>query len=227
MLEPALYIVPTPIGNLEDITQRAIKVLSEVNVIACEDTRHTGNLLKMLNIAYDKLLSYHEHNEAQRAEEIVGLIRVGKSVALVCDAGMPLISDPGYRAVRQTASAGLKIIPLPGANAILPALVASGLPVHAFSFLGFMPQKKGRKAFLMQINDLPHTCIFYESTHRIDKLLEEIKTIFEPTRKVVIAKEISKFHENFIRTTAGTAAEDLKKTSENRGEFVILIEGNR
>lgn len=227
MLDPALYIVPTPIGNLEDITQRAIKILSEADIIACEDTRHTGNLLKLLNVRYNKLLSYHEHNETERAEEIVVFIKSGKSVALVSDAGTPLISDPGYRVVTQAVSTGIKIIPLPGANAILPALVASGLPVHTFTFLGFIPQKKGRKTFLEQIEKSNHTCIFYESTHRIDRLLEEIKTIFELSRKVVIAKEISKFHENFIRTTVGTASEDMKKVSDNRGEFVILFEGKK
>jgi len=225
MLEPALYIVPTPIGNLEDITQRALKVLSKVDFIACEDTRHTGNLLKKLDIIYNKLLSYHEHNELKRADEIVELLKSGKSVALVSDAGMPLISDPGYRVVNQAISAGIKVIPLPGTNSVLPALVASGLAVHSFTFLGFIPQKKGRKTFLEQVEKSSHTCIFFESTHRLEKLLEEIKSIFQPQRKMVIAKEISKIHENFIRTTVYEASEDFKKNSENRGEFVILFEG--
>ncbi|MCO5252281.1 MAG: 16S rRNA (cytidine(1402)-2'-O)-methyltransferase [Candidatus Kapabacteria bacterium] len=225
MFETALYIVPTPIGNLDDITIRAVKTLESVDFIACEDTRHTGILLKLLNISGKKLISYHDHNEIQKAEEVAKIISEGKSVALVSDAGTPLISDPGYRLVQKAIESGCKIVSLPGATAFVPAIAASGLAVHGFSFFGFIPQKKGRKTFLENMKNSLLTSVFYESPHRLPRLLKEIKEIFDDDRKIVIAKEISKIHETYVRTTTQKALEDFENLSEFKGEFVILIDG--
>lgn len=225
MFESALYIVPTPIGNLDDITLRAVKILEFVDFIACEDTRHTGILLKLLGISSKKLISYHDHNEILKAEEIASIITSGKSVAIVSDAGTPLISDPGYRLVAKVIETGCKIVSLPGPTAFVPAIAASGLPVHGFTFLGFIPQKKGRKTFLENIKQSALTSIFYESPHRLPRLLKEIKEIIDDDRKMVIAKEISKIHETYVRTTTLNALVDFENLSAFRGEFVILIEG--
>jgi len=221
-LEPALYLVPTPIGNLEDITLRALRILRNVDFIACEDTRNASKLLKLLDVNDYKLISYHNFNEASRAEEIILKIISGSSVALISDAGTPCISDPGYRLVAEAIKQDVKIVSLPGANAILPALIASGMPVHSFKFLGFPPQKKGRSTFIKEALGSPDTVICYESTHKIAKFVEEINAI-APERKICIAKEISKLHERYIRGNASDVLAILKDKNLSKGEFVVLI----
>lgn len=218
-----LYIVPTPIGNFDDITIRAIKVLSEVDIIACEDTRHSGILLKQLSIAPRKLISYHEHNEKFRSTEIIKEILSGKKIALITDAGSPLISDPGFTLVNEAIVNNIKIIPLPGATAFIPALSGSGFNCDKFTFLGFPPQKKGRTTFLKQLENIPHTTVLYESSHRILKLLDELNEMFQNRLQICIAREISKMHEEFIRGTALQCKEVLIKNNSVKGEFVVLI----
>jgi len=219
-----LHIVPTPIGNLDDITIRAVKVLSDVDIIACEDTRHTGNLLKSLSIIPKKLISYHEHNEKQRANEIIQEIKSGNSVALVTDAGTPLISDPGFPLIKLAVENDVKIISLPGATAFVPALSSSGFPTNSFVFLGFPPQKKGRATFLKKLDSINETIILYESTHRIIKLLDELINLFGESRQICIAREISKIHEEYIRGSALQCKEYLLKNNKVKGEFVVVID---
>ncbi len=222
-----LFIVPTPIGNLDDITIRAIKVLSEVDIIACEDTRHTGILLKNLSVIPKKLSSYHEHNEKNKALELIQEIKSGKSIALVSDAGTPLISDPGFPLIRLAVEHNIEIIALPGATAFVPALSASGFSTNSFIFLGFPPQKKGRQTFLKQLGKMEHTTILYESSHRIIKLLDELNEIFGDTKQICIAREISKIHEEYIRGSAINCKEQLLKKQSVKGEFVVLIEDKK
>lgn len=224
-IEPALYLVPTPIGNLDDITLRAVKVLRAVDIIASEDTRRTGMLLKLLKIQSKKTESYHDHNEEDKAKYLVKLISEGKSIALVSDAGSPAISDPGYRIVKEAALQGIKIIPLPGATAFVPALTASGLHVNAFTFLGFPPQKKGRKTFLSQIPDMKHTVIMYESPHRIEKLVDELIEICGEDRQVCVAREISKIYEEFVRGSLKECKDILNAKNSQKGEFVLVLQG--
>lgn len=222
-LEAALYVVPTPVGNLEDITLRAINVLREADIIACEDTRRTGMLLKHFNITPKKLESYHNHNEQTKAEFLSDKILGGASVALVSDAGTPAISDPGYRIVNAAIEKEIKIIALPGATALIPALAASGLAVNEFSFMGFPPQKKGRKTFIEMAMQQPRTTILYESPFRILKLLKEIDN-HSSKRKVCLAREISKIYEEYIRGTAAECIELLSRRQNIKGEFVVVIE---
>lgn len=222
-LEAALYLVPTPIGNLDDITLRAMKVLSAANIIACEDTRTTQSLLKKLEIRYEKLLSYHEYNERERAAELVQAMLAGKSVAIVSDAGTPAISDPGYRIINEAINNEIKIIPLPGANAMLPALLGSGFATNEFLFLGFPPQKKGRQTFLTNAAKMPQTLIIYESTHRIGKLIKEIVEHFGGDTQICIARELSKIYEEFIRGTAEEVLAIFEQRKEFKGEIVVLI----
>jgi len=222
-LEPALYIVPTPIGNLEDITLRALKILASADVIACEDTRHSGNLLKQYNITYKKLESYHEHNEIEKAKYLVQMIQNGKSVAVITDAGTPGISDPAYRIVCEAAAKDIKIISLPGPSAMITALVASGLPTDKFIFYGFPPQKKGRKTFLQKVLSLDSTVILYESPYRIIKLLEEIIASGFGESRICIAREISKIHEEYIRGTVTECYEICKEHKNLKGEFVVML----
>ncbi|ROL61444.1 16S rRNA (cytidine(1402)-2'-O)-methyltransferase [Bacteroidetes/Chlorobi group bacterium ChocPot_Mid] len=218
-----LFIVPTPIGNFEDITIRAIKVLSEADIIACEDTRHSGILLKHLSIIPRRLLSYHEHNEKSRSIEIIQEILLGKKVALITDAGSPLISDPGLTLVGEAIVNNIKIIALPGATAIIPALSGSGFNCDKFTFLGFPPQKKGRATFLKELENISHTTILYESSHRILKLLDELNEMYNDSFRICIAREISKIHEEYIRGTALQCKENLIKNNSVKGEFVVLI----
>ncbi len=220
-IENALYIIPTPIGNLEDITQRAATILGKADIIACEDTRTTGKLLKLLDISHNKMTSLHQHNEAAKANFIVEEIKNGKSVALASDAGTPGISDPGYRVITAAIEAGVKIVPLPGATAFVPALVASGFPNHHFTFFGFPPQKKGRKTFFAMVCSHPFTSILYESPHKLLKSLETIKDTI-PNRKLCIAREISKAFEEFV---IGTAEECIEvfTNKQPKGEFVIVV----
>ncbi len=223
MLEIALYIVPVPIGNLDDITIRAIKILQEVEVLACEDTRSTSKLLNLLGIKAKRLLSYHNYNEKNSAQGIVNLVEAGKTVALVCDAGYPGISDPAYRVVRECTSRNVKIIALPGPSSILPALVASGLGTDSFVFLGFPPQKKSRNTFIENAMNQKTTVVLFESSHRIEKLISRINEI-DPERNLCLAKEISKLNEQYFRGNAITILECLKEKNAKKGEFTLIID---
>ncbi len=217
-----LYVVATPIGNLEDITLRAIRILKEVALIACEDTRHTRHLLDHFGIQ-KPTVSYHEHNEQSRAGEIVQQLESGDSVALVSDAGTPLISDPGYRVVAAAIAAGITVVPIPGANAAITALSAAGLPTDAFRFCGFLPPKTTqRRKLLEELNPESATLIFYEAPHRILESLNDIAQILGP-RDTVIARELTKLHEEFLRGPAADLAKILEARSSIRGEITILI----
>jgi 16S rRNA (cytidine1402-2'-O)-methyltransferase len=218
-----LWLVPTPIGNLEDMTLRAVKSLREADVIVCEDTRTAGPLLKRYDVPRKPLLSYHEHNERERAAEIVQRVRSGQKVALISDAGMPGISDPGYRAVRACAEAGLPVSALPGASAGVTAVAASGLPTDRILFAGFLPQKKGRATTLAGLLSIQATIVMYESPHRLVALLEEICTEAGPDRPVVVAREISKRFEEYIRGTAQQVHDVCSQRGSIKGECVVMI----
>ena len=205
-LAPGLYLVGTPIGNLEDITLRAIRVLRQADIIACEDTRQTQKLLNHFGIE-TRATSYHEHNEASRAAELVEKLAQGERVAVVSDAGMPGISDPGFRLVALAIERGFAVFPVPGPAAFLAALVASGLPTDSFSFRGFLPAKSGaRRRELEKIVESLSTKIFYEAPHRIRETLEDVVEVLGPLRPVVVARELTKIHEEFLRGTAGEVA---------------------
>src|ERR1700678_2278814 len=220
---PALYLVATPIGNLEDITLRALRVLKEVNVIACEDTRQTQKLLNHYAIT-TRTTSYHEHNEMTRAAELVKEMQEGASVALVTDAGMTGISDPGYRLISLAIRHHVPVVPIPGASAFLAALVASGLPTDSFRFSGFLPAKHGeRRAALEAIRDSPRTQVFYEAPHRILEALADICEVLGRTRHVVIAREVTKLHEEFLRGRASEVLDALKSRAAIKGEITLLI----
>ncbi|MBL4237414.1 16S rRNA (cytidine(1402)-2'-O)-methyltransferase [Vibrio fluvialis] len=225
---PTLYIVPTPIGNLGDITQRALDVLSSVDVIAAEDTRHSGRLLAHFNIQ-TKTFALHDHNEQQKAQVLVEKLLAGQSIALVSDAGTPLISDPGYHLVTQCRQAGVKVVPLPGACAVITALSASGLPSDRFSFEGFLPAKsKGRKDKFMEIAKAERTCIFYESPHRITESLQDMLEVLGPEREVVLARELTKTFETIQGMPLGELIEWIEADdNRKRGEMVLLIHGYR
>jgi 16S rRNA (cytidine1402-2'-O)-methyltransferase len=225
-LQTGLYIVPTPIGNLEDVSRRAAYVLARADIVACEDTRHTGKLLKYLGIRAKRLVSYHEHNEKSRSQNLTEEIIAGNSVALASDAGMPGISDPGYRLVQACIEREIKITPLPGPTAFVPALIASGLPFDKFTFLGFPPQKKGRRKFLNQAAENTVTTVFYESPYRVLKLMQGLAECC-PGRRSCVAREISKIHEEFIRGSVIEIAEELKSRESIKGEFVVIIEGRK
>jgi 16S rRNA (cytidine1402-2'-O)-methyltransferase len=221
-LEPGtLYLVATPIGNLEDITWRALRVLRECDVVAAEDTRHTGQLLKRFDIA-KPLLSYFQFNEARRSEEILERLRRGEKVALVTDAGSPGISDPGERVVKAAIAAGLRVEPVPGPSALVAALTASGLSTEEFHFVGFLPHKSGqRRKKLEVLATLPGTLVLYESPYRVEKLLVELREIM-PGRTLVLARELTKKFEEFMR---GDPAELLARVQERgaKGEFVVMV----
>ena len=220
---PALYLVATPIGNLEDITLRALRVLKEVDVIACEDTRQTQKLLNHYGIT-TRTVSYHEHNEMTRAAELVKDLQEGTSVALVTDAGMPGISDPGFRLISLAIRHHLPVVPIPGASAFLAALVASGLPTDSFRFSGFLPAKSGeRRAALEAIKASPRTQVFYEAPHRIVEALLDLVEVLGDARHVVIAREVTKLHEEFLRGRAGEVLETLKSRDGVKGEITLLI----
>jgi 16S rRNA (cytidine1402-2'-O)-methyltransferase len=220
---PALYLVGTPIGNLEDITLRALRVLREVDLIACEDTRQTQKLLHHYAIA-TRTTSYHEHNEMTRSAELVNEMQEGASVALVTDAGMPGISDPGYRLIALAIRHRLPVVPIPGAAAFLAALVASGLPTDSFRFSGFLPAKRGeRRAALEAIRNSPRTQVFYETPHRIVEALEDVCEVLGAARLVVIAREVTKLHEEFLRGPASELLENLKSREAVKGEITLLI----
>jgi 16S rRNA (cytidine1402-2'-O)-methyltransferase len=219
----ALYLVATPIGNLEDITLRALRVLKDVNVIACEDTRQTQKLLNHYAIA-TRTTSYHEHNEATRSAELVKQMQEGASVALVTDAGMPGISDPGYRLIALAIRHRIPVVPVPGASAFLAALVASGLPTDSFRFSGFLPSKRGeRRAALEAVNNSPRTQAFYEAPHRVIEALEDVVEVLGPQRSVVVAREVTKLHEEFLRGQASEVLKSLKAREQVKGEITLLI----
>jgi 16S rRNA (cytidine1402-2'-O)-methyltransferase len=214
--------VATPIGNLEDITLRALRILKEADLIACEDTRQTRKLLDHYGIS-KRTVSYHEHNEAERARELAQEMEHGASVALVSDAGMPGISDPGYRVVSLAAERGIAVVPVPGASAFVAALAASGLPTDSFRFGGFLPAKRGaRRDALVAIRESANTEIFYEAPHRLLEALEDIVQVLGPNRPVVVAREVTKLHEEFLRGPAGRLLEELRDRPI-KGECTLLI----
>jgi 16S rRNA (cytidine1402-2'-O)-methyltransferase len=217
-----LYVVATPIGNLEDITYRAVRVLGEADLIACEDTRQTRKLLDHYGIR-KPTISYHEHNEAERSVELGERLRVGEVIALVSDAGVPLVSDPGYRLVRVALELGIEVQPVPGPSAALAALSASGLPTDAFHFGGFLPSKAGARARVLQeLAAETATLVFYEAPHRILEALEAIEQVLGP-RPVAVARELTKIHEEFVRGTATEVRAQLAARDSIKGEITVLI----
>lgn len=218
----ALYVVATPIGNLEDITLRALRVLREADLIACEDTRHTRKLLDHYSIARP-VLSYHEHNEQERARELVEKLKQGLSVAQVSDAGMPSIADPGYRVIKLAIEHGIPVRPVPGPSAVITALAGSGLPTDSFEFLGFLPARSGqRRTSLERLRSAAATVVLYEAPHRIRETLADIVEVLGPERPVVIARELTKVHEEFRRGTAGELRQRIGD-HELKGEITLLI----
>lgn len=223
-----LYVVPTPIGNLDDMTIRAVNILKEVDVIACEDTRQTSKLINHFNIEAS-LISYHEHNKFERENQLLDLLKQGKSIALVSDAGMPIISDPGAELVRRVREEGFDVIVLPGANAALTALVGSGLAGGSFTFYGFLPRKKSEIIQVLKaLSEQEHTLIFYESPHRVKKTLQTMQEVYASDRKVVLARELTKKFEEYITGTIDELMVLIESEQlELRGEFVIVVEGRK
>jgi len=222
-MQGKLFIVPTPIGNLEDLTLRALRILKEVEYIACEDTRHTQKLLSHYEIHGKKLISFHSHSGMMKTEKIVEILQSGNDVALVSDAGTPGISDPGAVLVSAVLVQEIPVIALPGPTALIPALSASGLPTDHFEFFGFLPHKKGRQTLIKKLAQTSHTAILYESTHRIEKFLTEAQE-FLPKKQIVLARELTKVYEEFLRGTAQELFNILQKFPEKKkGEFVVLI----
>jgi 16S rRNA (cytidine1402-2'-O)-methyltransferase len=220
---PSLYLVATPIGNLEDITLRALRVLKEVDLIACEDTRQTLKLLSHYGIQ-TRLVSYHEHNEMTKASELVVDLEGGAKIALVTDAGMPGISDPGFRLIALAVRHHVPVVPIPGASAFLAALVASGLPTDSFRFSGFLPAKSGqRRKLLESVRESPRTQVFYEAPHRLLETLADVSEILGDARHVVVAREVTKIHEEFLRGRAQEILEQLKARGDVKGEITLLI----
>ncbi|HHW09951.1 MAG TPA: 16S rRNA (cytidine(1402)-2'-O)-methyltransferase [Firmicutes bacterium] len=222
-LSGILYICGTPIGNLDDITHRVEKTLAQVDMVAAEDTRRTGLLLKHLGL-HKPMLSYHEFNEAERTEKLLRLLQEGRSIALVADAGMPLISDPGYRLISRAVAAGISVVPVPGPTAVTTALVASGLPAFRYTFEGFLPVgKKQRTARLTQLASETRTMVFYEAPHRILRTLEDLLQALGE-REAVLARELTKLHEEFIRGTISSLIARCRR-EELKGEIVLLVAG--
>jgi 16S rRNA (cytidine1402-2'-O)-methyltransferase len=222
-LAPGLYVVATPIGNLEDITLRALSVLKEADLIACEDTRQTQKLLNHYSII-TPTVSYHEHNEMTRSAELVIQLEQGARVALVADAGVPGISDPGFRLISNAIRHGVAVVPIPGVSAFLAALAASGLPTDSFRFHGFLPPKHGeRKAALEKIQGSTATHAFYEAPHRIKEAIEDAVEVLGAARPIVIAREVTKLHEEFLRGPAGEVLDQLKVRGEIKGEITLLV----
>ncbi len=223
ILPPGLYLVATPIGNLEDITLRAVRVLKEADLIACEDTRQTQKLLNHYGIT-TRTSSYHEHNEMTRSAELVLDLEGGARVALVTDAGMPGISDPGFRLISLAIRHHIPVVPIPGPSAFLAALAASGLPTDSFRFNGFLPPKSGqRRQTLESIRGSQRTQVFYEAPHRVKEAVADVVEILGAERQLVIAREITKIHEEFLRGRAGEVLETLNARGEIKGEITLLI----
>ena len=217
-----LYICPTPIGNLEDITYRTLKVLNEVDLIAAEDTRHTLKLLNHLEIS-KPLISYHRHNEEIRTEELIKELKTGKNIGLVSDAGTPGICDPGEEIIKKCIEESIKVVPIPGACAMINALITSGISTKEFIFLGFLPlNKKSRKEKLEEIKNANKTIILYEAPHKLKNTLNDLSDILQ-SREVVLARELTKIHEEYIR---GTVKELMEKTDNLKGEMILIIEKN-
>jgi 16S rRNA (cytidine1402-2'-O)-methyltransferase len=230
-LAPGLYLVATPIGNLGDITLRALDVLRRADRIACEDTRQTQKLLNHFQIS-TPTVSCHQHNERQRALELIEALRKGARIALVSDAGMPGISDPGSWLASEAIAAGVAVIPIPGANAGLSALIASGLPTNEFQFLGFLPEKAGARRTRLEIlaseaTEASRTLIFYEAPHRILETLSDLEAVWGAKLRVVVARELTKLHEEFLRGTVGEVRQNLASRDRVRGEICLLVEALR
>ncbi len=228
MEKSALYIVATPIGNLADMSQRAIETLKSVNVIAAEDTRHSIKLLQHFGIS-TPLIAYHDHSNQQQVDRIIDKLKSGEAIALISDAGTPLISDPGYRLVSQVRAMGIKVVTVPGSCAVIAALSASGLPSDRFSFQGFPPPKKGaRQKFYEQFCKNSETTIFYESPHRIVDSLEDLVEIMGEERELVFARELTKTYETFITGTLSSVLQTVKSDrNQQKGEMVIMLRGYR
>src|ERR1700693_4060645 len=222
-LAPGLYLVATPIGNLEDITLRALHVLKQADLVACEDPRQTQKLLTHYGLP-TRTISYHEHNEMTRAAELVVELEQGARIALVTDAGMPGISDPGYRLISLAIRHRVPVVPIPGASAFLAALVASGMPTDSFRFSGFLPAKRGeRRVALEAIKTSPRTQVFYEAPHRLVEAVEDVVEVLGAGRHVVIAREVTKLHEEFLRGRSSEVLENLKARAAVKGEITLLI----
>jgi len=226
-LDVALYVVATPIGNLRDITLRALDVLTSADVVAAEDTRNTAHLLTHFGISAQRLLAIHQHNERGAAEKVIALLSEGKSLALVTDAGTPAVSDPGAILVEEVLRAGFRVIPIPGSSAVIAALSAGGLSSPHFLFYGFLPNKSAaRRSVLQDLADHPYTLVFYEAPHRILESVEDLLTVFGAEREIVLAREITKLFENIHRCKLGDAMTWLHSDANNqRGEFVLLLSG--
>ncbi|ROL56561.1 16S rRNA (cytidine(1402)-2'-O)-methyltransferase [Bacteroidetes/Chlorobi group bacterium Naka2016] len=223
-----LFIVPTPIGNLKDITLRALDVLKDVDIIATEDTRTCGKLLKLLGLPRKELVSYYDSVETEKSALVLSKLNEGLDVALVSEAGTPLISDPGYKLVRACIEGGFEVIPLPGATAFVPALVGSGLPPNEFKFFGFPPKKKGYKKFLENVVEETSTAIVYVSSHKIKKFINDLSELVVPERRICICREITKFNEQFVRGNISEIVTFVNSSSANlKGEFVVVLEGKR
>ncbi len=218
-----LYIIPTPVGNMEDITLRALRILKEADLVLAEDTRTSGNLLRHYEIS-NHLMAHHKFNEHGTTQGIIERLKAGQNIALISDAGTPGISDPGFFLAREAARNDIEVVTLPGATACIPAIVSSGLPCDRFCFEGFLPQKKGRQTRLEGLKDETRTMIFYESPYRLLKTLKQFADVFGPDRQVSVAREISKIHEEHVR---GALDEVIRhfETTEPRGEIVIVLAG--
>jgi 16S rRNA (cytidine1402-2'-O)-methyltransferase len=218
-----LYLIPTPVGNMEDMTLRAIRLLKEADLVLCEDTRTSGMLLKHFDVK-NSLMPHHKFNEHGTSASIVERLKAGQTIALISDAGTPGISDPGFFLVREAVAAGITVQTLPGATAFVPALVSSGLPCDRFCFEGFLPQKKGRQSRLLSLAEEDRTMIFYESPYRVVKTLEQFAEVFGPDRQVSCCREISKIYEESVRGTLAEVRAHFQATSP-KGEFVIVLAG--
>ena len=220
-----LFLVPTPIGNLEDITLRAKRILQEADYIAAEDTRTSGILLEKIGV-HNHMLSFHKYNSKERAPELIKLMKNGAAIAEISDAGMPVISDPGYILVQECIKNNIPVVPLPGASAFATALIASGFDAQPFTYYGFLPRKKSeQQSFFEQMNKARATSIFYEAPHRLVKTLNNMSEILDSERKIVVARELTKIHEEFIRGTISEVTDYFKQNAP-RGEFVVLISPN-
>ncbi|KJY54972.1 MULTISPECIES: 16S rRNA (cytidine(1402)-2'-O)-methyltransferase [Lactobacillus] len=220
-----LYLVPTPIGNLEDITLRAKRILQEADYIAAEDTRTSGILLEKIGV-HNHMLSFHKYNSKERAPELIKLMKDGAVIAEISDAGMPVISDPGYILVQECIKNNIPVVPLPGASAFATALIASGFDAQPFTYYGFLPRKKSeQQPFFEQMKEARATSIFYEAPHRLIKTLNNMSAILDSERKIVVARELTKIHEEFIRGTISEVTDYFEQNAP-RGEFVVLISPN-
>ncbi len=217
-----LFLVPTPIGNMEDITLRALRVLKEADFVLCEDTRTTRNLLKHYDID-QRCVAYHIHNEHQQLQHLIGQIKLSQTVALVSDAGTPGISDPGFLLLRECIAQGVEVECLPGATAVIPAVVNSGLPCDSFYFNGFLPHKKGKESTLRRLAEMKETVVFYESPHRLAKTLVMMQSYFEPDTPISISRELTKIHEENFRGTLADAIAHFPVDKEVKGEIVVVV----